>query len=732
MWRTIGIFLIWGILAAQNKVCGTDELWQLELQSDPEAYQRWLKFEEQLRAVMQNKANQKVQAALGGNSTIVIPVVVHVIYASNNPNDSISLDKVRDGIAVLNEDFRAIKGTMGGGGTDTKIEFALATKDPSGQPTTGVEYIYDPNWADIDNYTEGNAMKSATAWDPSKYLNVWLVNSITGSGGGTILGYAVFPFSADAGTTRDGIVMRKDTWGRIPPLLSGNQYGRTATHEVGHWVGLYHPFQGGCSNLLCNSYGDQVCDTPPQGDQIFSAGTRRNTCNTDFPDRPDPLRNYMGYASDAEIFRFTPGQVARLTSIMSTASTRTPIYSSANLNATGVGPNYTKPKTYIYTPETYICAGRTIQFYHYSLGQPNSWQWTFPGGTPSSSTQEFPTVTFNTPGTYTVELIVQNASGQKDTAQLQITVYDPATEAIAVDASNPYVEHFSCGWQNVPAKWQRYSGRQYIYTGNTNYDITCNPNEDVRGGSNAPASEKGALRFSGYNLGTYYGIHLTALSPLFDVSALKANNDSLYLTFYWAYAPLEYKTGNDYLLAYEDTLWVYISQDCGQTWQPIFYKPGNLLNTTGTYYNSAFSNVTPDLWQLFTYGISANDISGNYVQFKFEFGHGGGNQLYIDRFAVGNRIIVQQTKATPLQTFITLTPNPIEHQNATLTIKSVITDEAQISLYDLHGRLIWQHNTRIKPSTNTIMVPTQNLSKGIYVLKVSTSTREERIKVIKL
>lgn len=248
------------------------------------------------------------------NGIIYIPVVFHVIHQDGPEN--ISQEQIMNQIDILNEDFRKKNGTPGFNispvGTDMQIEFRLAQYDPNGKKHDGIIRIKN---AATENANDD--VKELSYWNSAQYLNIWVVSSINlGLGtptGGTVLGYAQFPWLQSSLPTTDGIVIRSDQVGVIG---SGqlSQGGRTLTHEIGHWIGLFHTFQGGCAggtSSNCASQGDRVCDTPPVSAANFGCDTTKNTCNNDVPDLPDQVRNYMDYSDGTCMNMYTEGQKAR-------------------------------------------------------------------------------------------------------------------------------------------------------------------------------------------------------------------------------------------------------------------------------------------------------------------------------------------------------------------------------------------------------------------------------------
>ncbi len=226
-----------------------------------------------------------------------IPVAVHIITHDNGTTGDLTDQMVQSQIDVLNEDYLAIPGTLGENGTFSGIRFVLASEDPDGNPTTGITRTANTNWYN-DNDEQG--FKSALMWDPNRYLNFYTNNT-------NFLGYAWFP-QWGVGGWQDGIVVYYRSFGRNSPFFPYN-LGRTATHEVGHWLGLLHTFQGGCGTADppgCYSSADLVCDTNPDATSHFGCpgGT---SCGS----YPIPVENYMEYTDDACMELFTPEQANR-------------------------------------------------------------------------------------------------------------------------------------------------------------------------------------------------------------------------------------------------------------------------------------------------------------------------------------------------------------------------------------------------------------------------------------
>jgi hypothetical protein len=234
-----------------------------------------------------------------------LPVVVHVVYRTAVEN--ISDAQVHSQIDALNRDYSAGNADKSATPTpwlglvgDTLIRFSLATKDPKGKPTNGITRTKTKvtSWG-TDDKVKSAAGGGATAWPTNKYLNLWACAL-----GGGLLGYAQFP-GGPAST--DGVVILNSAFGTVGTASAPYNLGRTAVHEVGHWLNLNHIW--GDSNDCSGT--DHVDDTPNAlapnyGRPAFPHVTCGNGPNGDM------FVNYMDYVDDAAMVMFTSGQVARM------------------------------------------------------------------------------------------------------------------------------------------------------------------------------------------------------------------------------------------------------------------------------------------------------------------------------------------------------------------------------------------------------------------------------------
>ena len=268
--------------------------------------------------------------------TINIPVVIHIIHKNTHSNigvgTNISNAQIEDALKILNEDYSKTnpeypnppRNTFLNYWGNPNMNFCLASTDPSGNPTNGITRTSTTvgSWDADDNF-ESNAMKKTVnggmnGWDPANYLNIWVCNLSNSNGGGMTLGYAYLPGLQSWNAWKDGLVIDFQYFGTIDGASTSSD-GRTATHEIGHYLGLMHTFcedtdnQGNpiCCDNDNNNWGGNVDDTPATKDIYFgsvTSSTNNNTCNdlsysnlftTNVKDMDE---NYMSYASNTWMF----------------------------------------------------------------------------------------------------------------------------------------------------------------------------------------------------------------------------------------------------------------------------------------------------------------------------------------------------------------------------------------------------------------------------------------------
>lgn len=246
------------------------------------------------------------------NTVVTIPVVFHVVYANGTQN--ISDAQIMSQLQILNDDFRRLNSDADNTwsqAADSEVEFCLATNDPQGNPTDGILRVSTTvsSFGTSDN-VKFSSSGGSDAWPAGSYLNFWVCNV-----GGGILGYAQFPGGSAA---TDGVVCDYRYVGDMGTATAPFNLGRTATHEVGHWLNLYHIWGDG----NCNQ-DDQVSDTPNSDAANFGCATGHQSCSS-----TDMVQNYMDYSDDACMNLFTSGQKTRMQALFAPGGFRASLATS--------------------------------------------------------------------------------------------------------------------------------------------------------------------------------------------------------------------------------------------------------------------------------------------------------------------------------------------------------------------------------------------------------------------
>lgn len=245
------------------------------------------------------------------NSTITIPVVIHVVYSTAAHN--ISDEQIYSQIRVLNEDFQRqnpdrihTDPQFLDVASNPHIEFRLAERDPDGNPTNGITRTRTSKnlFYSSDNAVKYSAMGGVDAWPTTEYLNIWICS--LGSG---ILGYSQFPGGPK---DTDGVVIGYRYFGTIGAVRAPFNQGRTTTHEVGHWLNLRHIWGDG----PCGA-DDHVDDTPLAERPHHGCLEAAESCGS-----PDMVQNFMDYTDDACMNLFTQGQAARMRALFTAGGHR--------------------------------------------------------------------------------------------------------------------------------------------------------------------------------------------------------------------------------------------------------------------------------------------------------------------------------------------------------------------------------------------------------------------------
>lgn len=301
--------------AVGKRSCGAEDGLQTYLATDEEFRET---YDELNRFAAEHDRLVEADEIEARPSLVTIPVVVHVVY--RNESENVSNGQIRSQLRVLNRDFTAknadlddvpetFESVIGKPG----IRFKLAKRDPHGAATNGIvrtqttvsSFTYDPSASTgpARNPVKFASAGGSDAWPSDQYLNVWVCPQIQTTGGDAILGYASFPGMPPR---EDGVVVGHRYFGTIGTATAPFDRGRTATHEIGHWLNLRHIW--GDDGSACTGT-DHVADTPNQAGPNFDQPTHpKPSCGND----GDMFMNYMDYVDDVAMFMFSAGQAERM------------------------------------------------------------------------------------------------------------------------------------------------------------------------------------------------------------------------------------------------------------------------------------------------------------------------------------------------------------------------------------------------------------------------------------
>jgi PKD repeat protein len=637
-----GILLLFSIFTSysQNVIrCYTNENHQELLQQHPE-----LETNEQFEQWMQQQLIQNQASAIIGG-VYYIPVVVHVIHNGEavGTGTNVSFAAIQSQIDVLNEDFRKILGSNGWNthpdGADTQIEFCLAQRRPDGSAfpagEPGINRInrntvgftappYSQAYmnATIKTYTYNNNNPTATrGWNPAKYMNIWLANL---SGG--LLGYAQFPQSPLGGmgcgnqaAATDGVVFLYNSIGKstITGFAGPYNEGRTATHEVGHWLGLRHIWgDGGCT------VDDFCSDTPLAGAANYGCPTGTNSC-TGAPDAGvDMIENYMDYTDDLCMNIFTNDQKMRMRTVLENSPLRVSLINSdactppLAVDASVVdiinpkGDNCVGSITPSVTLKNRGSGALTSATISYKIdnGAPTTFAWTGNLASGATTTVSLPAFT-TTSGQHMFKAYSTLPNGSAD----QATAFDTSGIGFMVSTgiSAPFTETFDGGTFPPDVRW---------VVENTNND--CYEWVGASATSITGVFNNNAAQFPGF--GNTSGSTENLITPIFT---LPCNATAANLQFDVAYRRRNNTTAN-----YE-RLYVEISENCGTTWNatPIYDKAGTTLQVLTATLASYYTPVGTTDWRTETINLLpfVTTTSKN-VKFRIRAVAANGNNIYID------------------------------------------------------------------------------------------------------
>lgn len=639
-----------------------------------------------------------------------IPVVFHVLH--NNGPENITDEQILDALSIMNRDFRLlnqdannVQAEFQGMPSDVEVEFLLATKAPNGQCFKGITRTVNAITNDgsdggnqVDAIIAGNDVYNG-AWPGNRYLNIFICGDIGGAAG-----YTTKPSGWSATQMTNGIWVLHDYVGSIGTSSVGSS--RTLTHEVGHWLNLDHTWgpNNNPGNASSCSTDDNVQDTPNCiGVQacIFAS----NTCNSDNAywgfDIKDNVENYMDYSYCSKMF--TTGQKTRMRNALQSNNTgRANVISQANLTLVGAGAAPYLCKADFSTDRTTVCVGDQIQFTDESYNLVNSWSWSFPGGTPATATSQDVTVTYSTPGLYSVTLDASDG-GTNDSE-----VKTNYIRVLLAPTTIPFYE----GFENYNSLNNLMNWELYNPGANNAFDID---NTTSFNGNKCAKLQ---------NFGQAVGSIDELISTPIDLSGLTAGQ-TVTLSFRYAYRKK--------LAADNEALKVFITGDCGDTWVQRKTLTGNQLGSQAVA--TSWKPTSQADWVT----VHMTNVTSTYFQqnfrAKWRFEGNGGNNFYLDDInlyngAPSNEVVLGIQEEDALLNGAIVYPNPASDE-LNVEYSSATTEKMWIMLIDNHGKQVQSHQINSNAGKNLVMLDTQALAAGKYTLIIQGQQGRKTLPVVK-
>jgi len=678
--------------AQVRNFCQTDEVHKRLVEQYPGILERDAQYEEDIRRLVRENAEMRDDHVL-----VTIPIVFHVLHL--NGVENISNEQILNQLDVINEDFRALNPDIGqvipemqGRIGDTRVQFALPTRDPYGNCHNGIDRIRTVQTLVGENSSKTNI------WRRDRYLNVWLARAMIGGAAG----FATFPAGVAEGFGQvfDGVMMLQNYAGRIGTSNTGRSH--ILSHEIGHYLNLQHVWGSGAVGTVC---GDDGVEDTPITTGYTSCPSSANARNCD----PDSVENYQNHMDYSYCHRmFTKGQVERMRAALAlTTADRSNLWAEETLAATGIAPGSEArcpPQADFYAsvgPDNQnpsvpfsptACTGTNVLFRdNSSRAFPTSWSWTFQDGNPATSDQRHPTVSFTSPGWKRVTLTVSNEHGattKTDDYGFLVSDQNDAFRATYTETFDVYDgiwPFLGMNHDDNHTAWKKYTG----------------PGAD--GGSCAWLNSGDRNRLNIINQSNAMDID-DLISPTFDLTQA----DRPVLSFRYSYS-----TKTTVLADVTERLEVYSSVDCGRTWQlrtPSSGITGAALITNGTA-------IGPGGWKTHSINLPGVVTSSPTVRFRFRY-HSSANSgdLFIDDITVGGTVGITELDETGS---MNLYPNPT---NDRFSVQAQGMDRfpTEVIILDIRGAIVYR-NVHAPSGAAGIEISSRELglSQGIYTLRMA-------------
>lgn len=667
------------------------------------------------RATYENNINQWVAQQQNNptvQSTITIPVVVHVIW--NTAAENISDNQVLSQIQVLNEDYSRTNpdasntpSAFTSVAANCDIQFCLATTDPNGNPTTGIErrQISSNVSFSTNDACKSYSTNGLNAWPVTQYLNMWVCNL-----GGGLLGYGEFPTGSASNTY--GLVMgyfcfgsSYTSYGSFPVLMASYDRGRTSTHEIGHCFNLIHIW--GDDGGACTG-SDQCSDTPNQKAENYgcpayplTSGTGAR-CSTSDPS--SMFMNYMDYTDDICMNIFTLNQKTRMLAVLNTApynalQTSTACAAPSNgidagisaivAPATTICSTTLTPQVTIKNYGTTTLTSATIK-YKIDNNTLQTYNWTGSLTTGQTSNVSLSSMT-TTAGTHTFTAYTMNPNSGTDANAAN----DQSTRTFTVSSTGqtlPYSQGFE-STTFVPSGW-----------------TASNPDGSNTWARTTTAASSGSASAMMDNWSYQTGNGQQDDMTMQAMNLSSVTNPVMTFQVAYTYWTVPYQ--------YSDTLRILISTDCGATWTSIYNKYGSNLQTANPVSSNsvAFAPTSASQWRLETVNLAPYQWCTN-AMIKFRNISDYEDNLYIDDINIQN---MTDAQSLTLHSDVNLFPNPSTGM-VNVDVNMVTRDKVTITATNAIGQVV---STVSEDNTlgGRYLMDLSAEPNGIYFIEVQTGT----------
>jgi hypothetical protein len=679
----------------------TNEAYRMHVLENEARIQTIIKEQEARKAGQPSARTQGTLATL-----YTIPVVVHVVHTGGavgttyNPSTA----QITGAIDYLNQVYAGTyTGTEGVG--DIQIQFALATRDPNCNATTGIERI---DWSGNATYVSNGinaatssgisdlTLKNATRWNPSSYYNIWVVNKIDGADGTSGQFIAGFAYLADGPAMYDGIIM-------LATQMKTGQ--KTLPHEIGHALYLYHPFQGSSDNTVCptnsdcTTDGDKVCDTDPitynqsGGVVNFTCRSGTNSC-TGTAYSINTEHNYMNYTSCYTLF--TAGQKTRMLAAMALPDRASLVNSWANASSYPLS-SLTAPAATCASSTTNGAGGNYAGIMNVTVDSRSfsSSSAYYDGGYLNKTTDCSSLIYLSAGGTYNYSVSVMGRNYEQVRAYIDYNndgAYDEATEFLGYDDNIAPANGGFPGTGSYP-----YPVKSHSFT----IPSTATMNTVLR------------MRILN-NLATIHG--MTALSTGCDAANYGQTEDyPVYIAATTLPVSLEYFKG-EMMSSFNRLTWKSVSEtntdkfEVERSYDGVKYEPiGTVLaagSSTGWLYSYDDKTATGTIVY---YRLKETDLSGPS---KFSS-------------------VVTLKKATAGESTVSIMNNPFTDKFS-VSISTPAQSTVVINMLDVTGKLLYTKTTAsVTNAVISVQPDSKKLAAGMYLVQVIINGKTITKKVIK-